>query len=115
MMRLKPLLFFQCLVMVCVHRHRRSSCTHSLIVKKKLLKAGDDASQPPVVIVVSAGCVAADYISEWICWSIVPYICKLGCGLGITTGNPGVFPGNLYPYLAKPTPVTMGVGFHGSG
>ena len=31
--------------------------------------------------------------------------------LGITTGNPGVFPGNPYPYLSKPTPVTMGRGF----
>ena len=38
-----------------------------------------------------------------------------GLRLGITTGNPGVFPGNLYPYLSKPTPVTMGRGFHGSG
>ena len=31
--------------------------------------------------------------------------------LGITTGNPGVFPGNPYPYLSKPKPVTIGRGF----
>ena len=36
-------------------------------------------------------------------------------GLGITTGNPGVFLGNPYPYPAKPTPMTTGVGFHRSG
>ena len=35
--------------------------------------------------------------------------------LGITMGNPGVFPGNLYPYLSKPTPMTMCRGFHRSG
>ena len=38
-----------------------------------------------------------------------------GSPVGITTGNPGVFPGNLYPYPSKPTPMTTGVGFHGSG
>ena len=38
-----------------------------------------------------------------------------GLRLGITMGNPGVFPGNPYPYPSKPTPVTLGRGFHGSG
>ena len=32
--------------------------------------------------------------------------------LGINTGDPGVFLGNPYPYLSKPTPMTMGRGFN---
>ena len=33
--------------------------------------------------------------------------------LGNSMGNPGVCQANLYPYLAKPTPAYMGMGFGG--
>ena len=35
--------------------------------------------------------------------------------LGIVTGNPGVFLGNLHPYPLKPVPTATGAGFNGYG
>ena len=39
------------------------------------------------------------------------YLVNHNSNIEITMGNPGVFPGNPYPYLSKPTPMTMGRGF----
>jgi hypothetical protein len=35
--------------------------------------------------------------------------------LGITTGNPGVFQANPYPYSSKPVPVYTGMGYPHAG
>ena len=38
---------------------------------------------------------------------------KMEIGVGIITGNPGVFQGYPDPYPSKPVPVTKGMGFRG--
>ena len=44
------------------------------------------------------------------------YIANVGHLLvGIVTGNPGVFLGNLHPYPLKPVPTATGAGFNGYG